>query len=146
MSQKVKKVGKTNCTVCYSSCLLLIDDCSWPEVPNRTRNDRSQLVVDKQRRSAARWWNPWRNCIDSRVLGKLVLDCSSKLDKNIAPMLSSHWPDYSSFLFENGLARRSSLADEGPLARPDWKPRPPMARRNHTISDRRSSHFAIELD
>lgn len=76
-------------------------------VPNRTRNDRSPSLVDRRTRSVVHWPSRLDNCIDSLVLEMLELDCSSKPDKNIAPMLNWHWPDWSSCPVVNELDRRN---------------------------------------
>jgi hypothetical protein len=51
-----------------------IDDCNWAEVPNRTRNDRNQLVLDMQMHLVGHSMNQHHNYIDLLDLEKFALD------------------------------------------------------------------------
>jgi hypothetical protein len=48
--------------------VFFIDDCNWPEVPTRTRNDRNQLLVDMQMHLVDHWMTPRHNYIDLLLL------------------------------------------------------------------------------
>ena len=43
----------------------LINDCNWPKVRCRTRNDRSQQVPDTRMCWALHWTSQLRNCTES---------------------------------------------------------------------------------
>lgn len=70
-----------------------INDCSWAEVPNQTRNDRSQLEFDRRMHyPLVQSMIQPHNCTDSVVvvqpmvvLEKLEVDCSSMLHMDIVP-------------------------------------------------------------
>lgn len=134
-----------------------INDCNWAEVPHRTRNDRSQLLLDRQSHSGVHSTNQRRNCIDSAVedlpmvdLENLAVDYSSTRDTDTGPNWNSLrridldfevdqrrcFPDcLSDRLMEFDLGRRNFLAEDR-LAKWHSTPRRTMDRRNRTNEDR----------
>jgi hypothetical protein len=99
IKEGTKWVGRQ--TVQY--VVFLIDDCNWPEVPNRTRNDRNQSVLDKQMHLVDQSKNPCHNYIDYLVLEKLELDYNSNQDRDIVRNWNSHLVYWLNYPIENGL-------------------------------------------
>ncbi len=114
-----------------------IDDCNWAEVPNRTRNDRNQLVVDMQMHLVDHSMNQLHNYIDLLVLEKLGLDYNSNQDMNTGLLNWNLHLVYSlNYLIAIVLDYKNYLEDEEQLAKLHLKQMLMMDHRNRMIEDR----------
>ena len=124
-------------TVQYvSSWFAFIDDCKWPEVPSRTRNDRNQLVLDRQMHLVDQLMNPVHNYIDLLVLENLELDYNSNQDTNIVLYWNYQQVYLLNYLIVIVLDHRNYLVDVDQLANLHLKQMLMKDRMIHTNEDR----------
>jgi hypothetical protein len=106
-------------------------------VPNRTRNDRNQLVVDMQMHLVDHSMNQLHNYIDLLVLEKLGLDYNSNQDMNTGLLNWNLHLVYSlNYLIAIVLDYKNYLEDEEQLAKLHLKQMLMMDHRNRMIEDR----------